>query len=117
MANIRKLIVAALITVISGCSNDYTHFSSIKVINKESKVVLQSADKDQVETLESVFNDKTQSQEAAPNFDYLLELETPQGIQRWKYSSSGYARMYKQGDVPIYYLMEKDQFNRLANIQ
>ncbi len=101
---------------LTACNNNQVSFSGIKVFDSQFNVALETDDKDTINKLEALFNDKTEFNEMAPDFKYLIELKTSGGTERWRYSRKGYIQKYSKEDQRIFALLDKDQFNKLAHI-
>ncbi len=101
---------------LTACNNNHVNFSGIKVFDSQFNVALETDEKNKINQLKKLFNHKTEFNEIAPNFKYLIEFETPSGIERWKYSSKGFAQKHSTEDLRIFALLDKEQFNQLAQI-
>ncbi len=98
------------------CDSNQVNFTGIKVFDDQFNVALETKEKQRIKELKALFNDKAEYKEIAPNFKYLIEFNTSNGSERWKYSIDGYTQKHSQEDLRIYALFNKDQFNELAKV-
>ncbi len=100
-----------------GCNNSNIDFKAVKVFDGQYNVALETNDTNKIEALKAMFNQKVEETGLAPNFKYLIELKTDDGIERWRYSSDGYLMKYSQEDHRIFAVIDNIKFNQLAKIE
>ena len=110
------ITIAILATVLVACKSNHVSFDGIKVFDGRFNVALETNEKEKINKLETLFNDRVEFNEIAPTFKYLIEFNTPGGTERWKYSQQGYTQKYNPEDQRIFALLNKEQFNELAHI-
>lgn len=111
-----KMTVLLCVMFLSACSSNYVEFTGIKVIDDKFDISLETNNKEQVEALEALFNDRMIDNHLAPEFKYLIEIATAEGSTRWKYSIDGFMQLHAQGEQPIYALINRNEFNQMVNI-
>ena len=98
MQNIQaKLIILGLIVVMVSCGKSPPKLTHFAAINERFETVFETQDPDQLKTISQLFYDRHEANNAAAEFEYLLDLTTRDGSERWRCSPNGYCQRRTTG--------------------
>jgi|SRR5690554_3968441 len=111
--------ILMLTLLLTGCGQNYPKLTHFAAINERFQTVFETKDPDQLKTINSLFHERHQANEAAAGFQYLLDLTTKEGTQRWRCSANGYCQRRTAGtemQVDIYRLERYRELYDMINL-
>ncbi|KAA3641537.1 MAG: hypothetical protein DWP95_06635 [Proteobacteria bacterium] len=111
--------VLTLLFIMSGCGPSQPKLTHFAAINERFQTVFESEDKNQLKTISQLFHDRHEANNAAAKFQYLLDITTKEGSERWRCSPNGYCQRRTTGtemQVKIYRLERYRELYDLINL-
>lgn len=111
--------ILSLGILLAGCGQSPPKLTHFKAINERFQTVFESADSNQLKNINQLFHERHEANNAAAEFDYLLDLTTEEGTARWRCSSNGYCQKRTTGtqmQVTIYRLERYRELYDLINL-
>lgn len=113
------MIVGALLITMFGCGQNQPKLTHFAAINERFQTVFESTDKNQLKTISTLFYDRHEANNAAAEFQYLLDVTSKDGTERWRCSANGYCQRRTAGteiQVNIYRLERYRELYDLINL-
>ncbi len=112
-------IVACL--SLNACGNDYPKLTQFKAFDERFTTVLDTSEPDKLATLSELFFDRQEASgvQADLSFDYLFDVTTAEGSERWRCTKTGYCQQRLEGAAPhreIYYVERHKELYDHANL-
>ena len=114
-----SLLVFTLLIIMVGCGASQPKLTHFAAINERFQTVYESDNKDQLKTISTLFHDQHEANNAAAEFQYLLDVTTKDGTQRWRCSANGYCQKLNTGtemQINIYRLERYRELYELVNL-
>jgi hypothetical protein len=87
------------------------------VVKSDAKgLILDSKDRNLLDTFQQVFYARDEYPEGDPNFKYLLDITTAEKTIRWQYNEDGKIRSLEKGNTEIFKLKDPLKLNRLLKL-
>lgn len=115
----RKLTFTVYILIylmLASCGGSNPDIDHMVVKSDSQGVLLDTKDSATLQTLQSIFYNKEEAPDAAPDFMYFIDITIGKDSSRWQYSLDGYIREYTESNSMIFQLKEVNKFNNTANI-
>ncbi|VAW47412.1 hypothetical protein MNBD_GAMMA02-1413 [hydrothermal vent metagenome] len=114
------VIITAMLQL-SACGNNYPKLTQFKAFDERFTTVLDTQDPEKLKLLSELFFNRQQTDDvqAALSFDYLFDLTTSAGSERWRCTPNGYCQQRKEGAEPfreIFYVERYKELYRVTNI-
>jgi hypothetical protein len=113
------LIILLINLFLFGCGQNQPNLTHFAAINERFQTVYETKDSDQLKTINNLFHDRHEANQAAAEFEYLLDLTTKEGTERWRCSPNGYCQRRTTGtemQVNIYRLERYRDLYDLINL-
>ncbi|MCX7545519.1 hypothetical protein [Marinicella gelatinilytica] len=114
-----NLLILTLCIMVSGCGKNQPKLTHFAAINERFQTVYESDDKNQLKTISQLFYDRYEANDVAAEFQYLLDVSTKDGTERWRCSADGYCQRRTIGTeilVKIYRLERYRELYELVNL-
>lgn len=108
-----------MVSLITGCGNKTQKLTHFSAINERFETVFETQDTQQLKTINALFHDRHEANNAAAGFQYLLDLTTKEGTERWRCSANGYCQRRTTGtemQVNIYRLERYRELYDMINL-
>jgi len=116
----KTIFITLILTILlAGCGQSYPKLSHFAAINERFQTVFETKNPDQLKTINQLFHDRHEANAAAAGFQYLLDLTTKEGAERWRCSANGYCQRRTTGtemQVTIYRLERYRELYDLINL-
>ncbi len=122
MKNTMKVLSSiVVILLLSGCGKDFPELTHFKAFDEKFTTVLDTTDPEQLKLLSALFFDRQEANDvqADLSFDYLFDVTTAAGSERWRCTKRGYCQQRVQGAEPlreIYYVERYKELYETANL-
>ena len=115
------LILISATFLLSSCGNDYPKLTQFKAFDERFNTVIDTKDSAELKEFSELFFSRTEADDALDdlNFNYLIDITTTEGSQRWRCSENGYCQERKQGATPhreIFFLERYKELYTKANL-
>lgn len=114
-----QLILLGFILVLASCGQSPPKLTHFAAINERFETVFKTQDSKQLKTISQLFHDRHEANNAAAEFEYLLDLTTRDDAERWRCSPNGYCQRRTAGtemQVTIYRLERYRELYDLINL-
>ena len=112
-------ISLAITMLLAGCGQSQPKLTHFAAINERFQTVFETKDSDQLKTIIELFYNRHEANNAAAEFEYLLDLTNADGAERWRCSANGYCQSRTTGtemQVSIYRLERYRELYDLINL-
>ncbi len=103
---------------LGACGNDYPKLTHFKAFDERFTTVLDTKDPDQLKLISEMFFDRQEANDvqADLSFDYLFDLTTAAGSERWRCTKTGYCQQRTQGAEPLREIYYVERYKELYEI-
>lgn len=120
--NIRLFSCYGLLLILSACGNDYPKLTQFKAFDQRFNTVIDTTDKDELVEFSALFFNRSEADNALADlsFDYLFDLTTAEGSERWRCTKNGYCQKRTSGaemQMDIYYVERYKELYKKANLK
>jgi hypothetical protein len=108
-----------MVSLVTGCGNSQQKLTHFAAINERFETVYETKDVNQLKTINDLFHNRHEANSAAAGFQYLLDLTTKDGTERWRCSANGYCQRRTTGtemQVNIYRLEKYRELYDMINL-
>jgi hypothetical protein len=106
---LKWMILISSMLMLSACGNSHPKLTHFKAFDERFNTVIDTKDASQLKTLGDLFYDRIESNDVTANLDfqYLFDVTTKEGAERWRCTKNGYCQLRTEGAQPqrdIFYL-------------
>ncbi|MCX7555124.1 hypothetical protein OS175_14700 [Marinicella sp. S1101] len=110
-----------IISLLSACGSDYPKLTHFKAFDERFTTVIDTKNPDELKEFSAMFFERTEADDALADlsFDYLFDITTAAGSERWRCTKNGYCQQRTQGAVSqldIYYVERYKELYEKANL-
>lgn len=110
-----------LLLLLTACGNEYPKLTQFKAFDERFNTVIDTKDADQLSILSELFFDRREANDVTANLDfqYLFDVTTAQGSERWRCSENGYCQRRVQGaeaQTDIYYVERYKELYQISKL-
>ncbi|MCW8869194.1 MAG: hypothetical protein OQK49_00700 [Proteobacteria bacterium] len=112
-------IAILMVSLVTGCGNSAQKLTHFAAINERFETVFETTNVDQLKTINGLFHERHEANNAAAEFQYLLDLTSKDGTERWRCSANGYCQRRTAGtemQVNIYRLERYRELYDMINL-
>ncbi len=118
---LKWVALSALMLLLSACGNDHPKLTHFKAFDERFNIVIDTKNVDQLATISELFYNRRESNDvtASLDFQYLFDITTAKGSERWRCSKHGYCQLRVEGAEPqreIFYVERYKELYRVTNI-
>ncbi len=118
---IKPTLILVCCLLLTSCGNDYPKLTQFKAFDDKFTTVLDTQDPDKLATLSELFFDRQEanSVQGDLSFDYLFDVTTAAGSQRWRCTKTGYCQQRLEGAAPhrdIFYVERYKELYAQSNL-
>lgn len=107
--------------LLTSCGSDYPKLTQFKAFDERFNTVIDTKDPKQLATLSELFFDRRQTDDVTANLDfqYLFDVTTAQGSERWRCSKNGYCQARTEGaeaQTEIFYVERYKELYQISKL-